>query len=211
MDLLQPSDSALITLYLAGQESAFAQLLERHRSRVFTTILLIVRDEDVAEDLLQDTFIKAIHTLKGGRYNEENKFGPWICRIAHNMAIDFFRRNKRAPHQSIDDNAPLLNSLSLSDDSVEDALAKEETYARLRELIQELPAAQKEVLLMRHYGNMSFQEIADATGVSINTALGRMRYALINLRKKIAANSRLYDTNLTLLDPPAICLQRIAS
>ena len=102
MDLLQPSDSALISLYLAGQESAFAILLERHRSRVFTTILLIVRDEDVAEDLLQDTFIKAIHTMKGGRYNEEGKFAPWICRIAHNLAIDAFRRGKRFATQAIE-------------------------------------------------------------------------------------------------------------
>ncbi|MDO7876863.1 sigma-70 family RNA polymerase sigma factor [Hymenobacter sp. ASUV-10] len=211
MDRMLPSDSQLIALYLSGQESAFAQLLERHRSRVFTTILLIVRDEDLAEDLLQDTFIKAIHTLKGGRYNEENKFGPWICRIAHNMAIDAYRRHKARPHDSIDDNAPLLNSLSITDENPDDLLAREETYARLRELIEELPAPQKEVLLMRHFGDMTFQEIADATGVSINTALGRMRYALVNLRKKIAANSRLYDTNLTLFDPPAVRLQRIAS
>ena len=211
MDLLQPSDSALISLYLAGQESAFATLLERHRSRVFTTILLIVRDEDVAEDLLQDTFIKAIHTLKGGRYNEEGKFAPWICRIAHNLAIDSFRRGKRTPHVSLSDNERLNNTLTLADDGPDDLLAREETHTRLRALIQELPAAQKEVLLMRHYGDMSFQEIADATGVSINTALGRMRYALINLRKKMTANSLDYDSNLTPFDTSPICVQRIAS
>ncbi len=211
MDLLQPSDSALISLYLAGQESAFAVLLERHRGRVYTTILLIVRDEDLAEDLLQDTFIKAIHTLKSGRYNEKGKFAPWICRIAHNLAIDSFRRGKRAPHISLTDNEPLHNSLSIIDEGPDDALAREETHARLRALIQELPAAQKEVLLMRHYGDMSFQEIADATGVSINTALGRMRYALINLRKKMTANSLDYDSNLTLFDTSPVCVQRIAS
>ncbi|MBD2724483.1 MULTISPECIES: RNA polymerase sigma factor [Hymenobacter] len=212
MDLLQPSDSALISLYLAGQESAFAILLERHRSRVFTTILLIVRDEDVAEDLLQDTFIKAIHTLKGGRYNEEGKFAPWICRIAHNLAIDSFRRGKRTPHVSLSDNDRLTNTLTLADDGPDDILAREETHTRLRALIQELPAAQKEVLLMRHYGDMSFQEIADATGVSINTALGRMRYALINLRKKMTAHSlHDYDSNLTPFDTAPVCVQRIAS
>lgn len=211
MNTMQPSDSALISLYLAGQENAFALLLERHRSRVFTTILLIVRDEDVAEDLVQDTFIKAIHTLKGGRYCEENKFASWICRIAHNLAIDAFRRGKRVPHQSIDDDGPLANTLTIAEESIDDAMAREETYARLRELIQELPAAQKEVLLMRHYGDMSFQEIADATGVSINTALGRMRYALINLRKKMTANPRLYDTSTTPFDIAPLCVQRIAS
>ena len=212
MDLLQSSDSALISLYLAGQESAFATLLERYRSRVFTTILLIVRDEDVAEDLLQDTFIKAIHTLKGGRYNEEGKFAPWICRIAHNLAIDSFRRGKRTPHVSLTDNDRLANTLTIADDGPDDILAREETHHRLRALIQELPAAQKEVLLMRHYGDMSFQEIADATGVSINTALGRMRYALINLRKRMTANSlHHYDSNLTPFDTAPICIQRIAS
>ncbi|WP_046244835.1 RNA polymerase sigma factor [Hymenobacter terrenus] len=211
MDLLQPSDSALISLYLAGQESAFAILLERHRSRAFTTILLIVRDEEMAEDLLQDTFIKAIHTLKSGRYNEEGKFAPWICRIAHNLAIDSFRRSKRVPHVSLTDNDRLVNTLPMADDAADDIMAREETHSRLRALIQELPAAQKEVLLMRHYGDMSFQEIANATGVSINTALGRMRYALINLRKKIAANSHHYDSNITPFDTASLCVQRVAS
>ena len=210
MDLLHPSDSALISLYLAGQESAFGFLLKRHRSRVFTTILLIVRDEEMAEDILQDTFIKAIHTMKGWRYNEEGKFAPWICRIAHNLAIDSLRRGKRTPHISLTDNDRLANTLTIADDGSDDMLAREETHNRLRALIQELPAAQKEVLLMRHYGDMSFQEIADATGVSINTALGRMRYALINLRKKISANPIHYDSNFTVFDPAPVCIQRIA-
>ena len=208
---MQPSDSALVSLYLAGQESAFALLLERHKRRVYTTILLIVRDEEVAEDLLQDTFIKAIHTLKGGRYNETGKFGPWICRVAHNMAIDWFRKAKKAPQTSIDDNPMLINTLRISEETVDDHLIREETHARLRALIQELPTAQKEVLLMRHYGDMSFQEIADATGVSINTALGRMRYALINLRKKMSANPLFYDSNFTLRDATPLRIQRIAS
>lgn len=211
MDPLQPSDSALVSLYLAGQESAFALLLERHRSRAYTTILLIVRNEEQAEDLLQDTFIKAIQTMKSGRYNEEGKFAPWLCRIAHNLAIDAFRRGKRVPHHSLDEDNGLANVLTVNDEPADEALAREQTHAHLRTLIQELPEPQKEVLLMRHYGDMSFQEIADATGVSINTALGRMRYALINLRKKITENPRLYDSTNTLFDPAPLRVQRIAS
>jgi len=207
---MQPSDSALISLYIAGNEEAFAQLLGRHKDRVFTTIMLIVRDEDVAEDLLQDTFIKAIHTMKSGRYNEEGKFSSWICRIAHNLSIDFFRREKRSPLLNLDTSSHTFNSLSHAEEDVEMTLTREETYARLRELIQDLPAAQKEVLVMRHYGDMSFQEIADATGVSINTALGRMRYALINLRKKMAAQPVFYDQNLYPRETAPVRIQRIA-
>ena len=117
---MQLSDSALVSLYLAGQESAFALLLERHRSRAYTTILLIVRDEDVAEDLLQDAFIKAIHVLKSGRYNDEGKFGPWLCRIAHNLAIDAFRRGKRVPHHSLDADGFLANSLAHSEEGADE-------------------------------------------------------------------------------------------
>ena len=211
METMQPSDSALISLYIAGKESAFDALLNRHKSRVFTTIMLIVRDEDVAEDLLQDTFIKAIHTMKGGRYNEEGKFSSWICRIAHNLAIDCFRREKRSPLLSLDTTSHAFNSLALAEEGVDATLTREETYARLRELIQDLPAAQKEVLIMRHYGDMSFQEIADATGVSINTALGRMRYALINLRKKMAAQPVFYDQNLYPRETAPVPVQRAAS
>lgn len=208
---MQPSDSALISLYITGQENAFAQLLERHKARVFTTIILIVRDEDAAEDLVQDTFIKAIHTMKSGRYNEEGKFSSWICRIAHNLAIDYFRREKRSPLLNLDTTSHAFNSLSLAEEGVEATMTRDETHARLRELIQELPAAQKEVLVMRHYGDMSFQEIADATGVSINTALGRMRYALINLRKKMAAQPAFYDQNLYPRDVAPVRVQRVAS
>ena len=211
METMQPSDSALISLYIAGQENAFAQLLERHKARVFTTIQLIVRDADVAEDLMQDTFVKAIHTLKSGRYNEEGKFSSWICRIAHNMAIDCFRKEKRSPLMTVDTTTHPFTSLSLAEEGADDALTREESHARLRELIQELPATQKEVLIMRHYGDMSFQEIANATGVSINTALGRMRYALINLRKKMTAQPVFYDQNLYPGDTASVRVQRIAS
>ncbi|SIT94972.1 RNA polymerase sigma factor [Pontibacter indicus] len=192
----QLSDSALVTLYIAGNENAFEQLVNRHKNKVFTTILLIVKDTYTAEDLMQDAFIKAIHTMKGGRYNEEGKFSSWICRIAHNLAIDFFRKEKRSPMITLEDGSNVFNALSFAEDSVESQQIKEDTHARLRELIQTLPQAQREVLMMRHYADMSFQEIAEATGVSINTALGRMRYALINLRKKMLNGTIAYDKNL---------------
>ncbi|MGV3502665.1 MAG: RNA polymerase sigma factor [Adhaeribacter sp.] len=196
MNIVQLSDSALVSHYIAGNENAFELLVNRHKNKVFTTILLIVKDTDTAEDLLQDTFIKAIHTMKGGRYNEEGKFSSWICRIAHNLAIDFFRKEKRSPMINIDDSSNIFNTLSFSEESIESIQIKEETHERLRELIQQLPEAQKEVLIMRHYADMSFQEIAETTGVSINTALGRMRYALINLRKKMTNPNIAYDKNL---------------
>ncbi|WP_181307851.1 RNA polymerase sigma factor [Rufibacter sp. XAAS-G3-1] len=196
MNTVQLNDSALVTSYIAGNESAFEELVTRHKSKVYTTILLIVKDTYTAEDLLQETFVKAIHTMKSGRYNEEGKFSSWICRIAHNLAIDYFRREKRSPMITLEDGSNVFNTLSFSEESVESIRIKEETHARLRELIQQLPAAQKEVLIMRHYADMSFQEIAEATGVSINTALGRMRYALINLRKKMSNDKSAYDQNL---------------
>ncbi|WP_242920827.1 RNA polymerase sigma factor [Pontibacter liquoris] len=192
----QLSDSALVSLYIAGNENAFEQLVNRHKNKVFTTILLIVKDTYTAEDLMQDTFIKAVHTMKGGRYNEEGKFSSWICRIAHNLAIDFFRKEKRSPMITLEDGSNVFNTLSFAEDSAESLQIKEDTHARLRELIQALPQSQREVLMMRHYADMSFQEIAEATGVSINTALGRMRYALINLRKKMLKNNIVYDKNL---------------
>jgi RNA polymerase sigma factor (sigma-70 family) len=195
MNIIQLSDSALVSLYISGNENAFELLVNRHKNKVYTTILLIVKDTETAEDLLQDTFIKAIHTMKGGRYNEEGKFSSWICRIAHNLAIDYFRKEKRNPMINIEDNGNIFNTLSFSEESIEALQIKEETHDRLRELIQQLPEAQKEVLIMRHYADMSFQEIAETTGVSINTALGRMRYALINLRKKMT-NPQIYDKNL---------------
>jgi RNA polymerase sigma factor (sigma-70 family) len=190
------SDAYLVSQYIKGNEEAFAQLLKRHKSKVYTTIYLIVRDQYIAEDLLQETFIKAINKLRSGSYNEEGKFLPWIVRIAHNLAIDYFRREKRYPTIVLEDGSNVFNSLAFSEDSRESIKIKDETHAILRELIQQLPEAQKEVLLMRHYADMSFQEIAEATGVSINTALGRMRYALINLRKKLEQHNIAYDKNI---------------
>lgn len=190
------SDSKLILLYKNGNEAAFEQLVTRHKSKIYTTIYLIVKDNYIAEDLLQETFIKVINTVKGGKYNEEGKFLPWILRIAHNLAIDHFRKEKRYPTIVMEDGSNVFNTLKFSEDSIESVQIRKDTHTKLRQLIQELPEAQKEVLIMRHYMQMSFQEIADATDVSINTALGRMRYALINLRKKMEKNNIAYDPNI---------------
>jgi RNA polymerase sigma factor (sigma-70 family) len=190
---LGPDDSVLITLYRNGNEAAFNQLVDRYHSKVFTTIFLIVKDQDVAEDLLQDVFVKVLHTLNSDKYNEEGKFQPWVMRIAHNLAIDHFRKAKRYPTILLEDGSNLFNSLSFAEDSSEEQRIKEETMAYVRNLIDELPEAQKEVVIMRHYLDMSFQEIAEQTGVSINTALGRMRYALNHIRKKMKQVNSAYD------------------
>ena len=190
---LGPDDSVLITLYRNGNEAAFNLLVDRYQSKVFTTIFLIVKDQDVAEDLLQDVFVKVLHTLNSDKYNEEGKFQPWVMRIAHNLAIDYFRKAKRYPTILLEDGSNLFNSLSFAEDSSEEQRIKEETLAWVRNLIDELPEAQKEVVIMRHYLDMSFQEIAEQTGVSINTALGRMRYALNHIRKKMKQVNSAYD------------------
>ena len=197
MEKHQVSDCDLISAYIhSGNEKAFAKLVQRHKSKVYTTIYLIVKDTYIAEDLMQDTFIKAVETLKSGRYNEEGKFLPWIVRIAHNLAIDYFRRDKRYPTVVFEDGTSVFNTLDFAEDSIESTQIRQETHEHLRELIQRLPESQRQVLIMRHYEDMSFQEIADSTGVSINTALGRMRYALINLRKQLSNRVPHYDTNL---------------
>lgn len=196
MGKVQVNDCELVSLYIRGNESAFSTLVERYKNKIYTTIYLVVKDECVAQDLMQDTFIKAIKTLKSGNYNEEGKFLPWILRIAHNLAIDYFRRERRYPNVVFEDGSNVFNSLNFSEDSIESIQIKRESHEHLRSLIKRLPEQQRQVLIMRHYEDMSFQEIADATGVSINTALGRMRYALINLRKMMSKNTNAYDTNL---------------
>lgn len=198
MEKVLVSDSELVALYIQGNEKAFEKLVQRHKSRIYTTIYLIVKDQYVAEDLLQDSFIKAVDTIKSGRYNDEGKFLPWIIRIAHNLAIDYFRRDKRYPNVVFEDGSSVFNTLDFAEDSVESVQIRQETHEQLREMIQRLPDVQKQVLIMRHYEDMSFQEIADATGVSINTALGRMRYALINLRKQFNQHAPQYDKNFYL-------------
>lgn len=190
------SDSQLVTLYINGNEEGFEVLLNRYKSKTFTTIFLIVKDRYVAEDLVQETFIKAINTLRSGRYNEEGKFQPWIMRIAHNLAIDYFRKAKRFPTIVMEDGTSVFNTLEFSESPYEVERVQQDTKAKLKALVEDLPDAQREVLVMRHYMEMSFQDIADATGVSINTALGRMRYALINLRKKMKQHNIAYDQNI---------------
>lgn len=188
-----PLDSELIAQYRNGSEAAFDLLVDRYQGRVFTTIYLIVKDQKVAEDLLQDVFVKVVQTLQSDKYTEEGKFQPWIMRIAHNLAIDYFRRSKRYPTILMEDGNNLFNSLKFAESTIEDLKIKQDSIELVRRLIEELPEAQREVLVMRHYMDMSFQEIAEQTGVSINTALGRMRYALIHLRKKMKQLNIAYD------------------
>lgn len=189
------SDSTLVSQYIKGNEAAFEILMNRHKNKVFTAINLVVKDRYLAEDLMQETFIKAINTMKSGRYNEEGKFLPWIVRIAHNLAIDHFRKAKRYPTVIMEDGSNVFNTLKFAEAPVEEIQIKQETHKKLKALIQELPDAQKQVLIMRSYMEMSFKEIAEVTGVSINTALGRMRYALINLRKMMSQTKVAYDQN----------------
>jgi RNA polymerase sigma-70 factor (ECF subfamily) len=191
--LVGPEDGVLITQYRNGSEAAFDLLVDRYKSKVYTTIFLIVKDQDVAEDLLQDVFVKVVHTLQSDKYNEEGKFQPWVMRIAHNLAIDYFRKAKRQPTILLEDGSNLLNSMRFAEQSSEELRIKEETLDLVRKLLDELPEAQKEVVIMRHYLDMSFQEIAEQTGVSINTALGRMRYALNHIRKKMKQVNSAYD------------------
>jgi RNA polymerase sigma-70 factor (ECF subfamily) len=183
MDFTSKSDQDLIHLYIAGNEHGLSELVRRYQSKIYTSIYLLVKDSDLAEDIFQDAFIKVIHTLKAGRYNEEGKFLPWVIRIAHNLVIDHFRKEKRTPVINNGDDFDIFEVLGRYDESTEDRLVREQTHRDLKTLIHLLPSEQKEVLIMRHYGDLSFKEIADITEVSINTALGRMRYALNNLRK----------------------------
>ena len=179
------TDAVLVSNYIKGSESALSMLIERHKQKVYSFIYSKVLDRDVTEDIFQDTFIKVIRTLKLGKYNEEGKFLPWVMRIAHNLVIDHFRKNNRMPKF---DNSGDFNIFSVISDTglnAEKRIIKNQVEEDVRRLIEELPEDQKQVLVMRMYKDMSFKEISEVTGVSINTALGRMRYALINLRKVI--------------------------
>ena len=191
-----PKDSELIAQYRNGSDAAFDLLVDRYQSKMFTTIFLIVKDQKIAEDLLQDVFVKVVKTLNSDKYNEEGKFQPWVMRIAHNLAIDHFRKAKRYPTIQMEDGSNIFNSLRFAEENVEDRQVREENIVLVKRLIEELPEAQKQVLIMRHYLDLSFQEIADQTGVSINTALGRMRYALIHLRKKMKQLNFAYDKTI---------------
>ncbi|MCB0733727.1 MAG: sigma-70 family RNA polymerase sigma factor [Bacteroidetes bacterium] len=180
------SDRALIKQYIQGNEACLEMLINRHKNKVFTTIILIVNDTYIAEDLFQETFIKVIKTLKSGKYNEEGKFLPWVVRIARNLAIDYFRKTKRMPMVTSQDGEDIFRTFEVEEENREEKYIRTQKEYTIREIINMLPPEQKEVLVLRHYGDMSFKEIARITDVSINTALGRMRYALNNMRKIIA-------------------------
>jgi RNA polymerase sigma factor (sigma-70 family) len=186
MNTQQVSDQELISGYLSGDQFRLEQLISRHQNRVFAYILMVVKDKHLADDIFQDTFIKVVNTLRSGSYKEEGKFIQWVMRIAHNLIIDHFRKAKRIPVvDNKNEDFDIIGNLRLTDDSIEDRMIVDQIHEDVRKLVEYLPPEQKEVLLMRHYSGMSFKDIAEQTDVSINTALGRMRYALINLRKLI--------------------------
>lgn len=188
------TDEQLVRAYIDGSNDAFDALLRRHQVRVYNYILRVVKNEDVANDIFQETFVKAIMTIKQGRYTESGKFLAWISRIAHNLIIDYYRQEKSENLQSADlSDVDILNRKELCEDTIEDVLIQEQILNDVKYLIQELPPLQREVLNMRYYQNLSFKEIAEITNVSINTALGRMRYAILNLRR-IAAKKDIVLT-----------------
>ena len=186
---IKSSDARLISFYLDGNEKALEFLIRRHQQRIFNFIFSKVLDRETAEDIFQDTFIKVVKTLKNGVYNEEGKFLPWVMRISHNLIIDHFRRSNRIPALETKEDFDIFQMIGDGSLNVESLLVNDQIVADLQRLVQELPDDQKEVLQMRLYRDMSFKEIAEQTKVSINTALGRMRYAIINLRKLIEENN----------------------
>ncbi|MDC1188201.1 sigma-70 family RNA polymerase sigma factor [Flavobacteriales bacterium] len=189
MKLVNLSDKELVRIYIKGDEIALQELVNRHRSRIYSYILATIKNKALAEDFFQDTFIKVIQTLKGGKYNEEGKFLPWVMRISHNLMIDYFRKEKRFRKVSgksrDNEEYDVFSTIGYEELNMEERLIKAQVKTDVKELIERLPDEQKEVVLLRHYYDMSFKEISDITNVSINTALGRMRYALINLRKLV--------------------------
>ena len=181
---LSMTDEQLVKAYAKGDNEAFDTLLKRHQERIFNYILRIIKNEDIANDIFQETFVKAILTIKQGRYTENGKFPAWISRIAHNLIIDYYRQEKSENLQSADlDDVDVLNRKELCEETIEDVIITDQIREDVKYLIKELPHLQREVLKMRYYQNLSFKEIAEITGVSINTALGRMRYAILNLRR----------------------------
>ncbi len=186
---VQITDQELLAQYLKGSVSALQAIIHRHKKKIYSSIYLLVKDKEIADDVFQDTFVKIIDTLHSGKYNEEGKFLPWALRIAHNLCIDHFRRIAKMPFVSAEDGGDVFDFISLVEDNVEDKLVRHQTHEKVRSMIAYLPLEQREVLIMRHYNELSFKEISDITGVSINTALGRMRYALNNLRKMMEKKS----------------------
>jgi len=190
------NDNELVQQFIDGDQSSLEILINRHKSRIYSYILLIVKNQELAEDIFQETFIKVIRSLKRGKYVENGKFISWVLRIAHNLIIDHFRKEKLQGTVSNDSmEIDIFNSRKYSEDTIEDHMVNNQILKQVRELIKELPEDQQQVIYMRHYMGLSFKEIADQTGVSINTALGRMRYALINLRKLISKKNLTLTRN----------------
>ena len=180
----QATDHELVIQFINGNQSGIELLIHRHKSKLFTYISMYIRDKSLAEDIFQETFLKVINSLRAGKYKDNGKFLSWVMRIAHNLIIDHFRREKQSNMLSNDAyDTDLFNSSKLSDSNIEEIIVKDQIESDVRNLLQELPDDQREVVILRHYAGLSFKEIADQTDVSINTALGRMRYALINIRK----------------------------
>ena len=177
------SDTQLIQSFHSGELAALEALVNRHKDRIYTSIYFLVKDKYLAEDIFQEVFMKVIDTIRGNRYQEEGKFLPWAMRIAHNLCVDHFRKVKRTPAIKTTDDKDLFEWLNFSEDGADQVIMKRQSYDRVRRMLEMLPEEQKEVIILRHYGDMSFKEIAAKTNCSINTALGRMRYGLINLRK----------------------------
>lgn len=177
------SDHELIQSFVSGNTNALEALVLRHKDKLYTSILFLVKDKYLAEDIFQDVFIRVIDTTRSGRYTDEGKFLPWAMRIAHNLCVDHFRKVKRTPLIKTGDDQDIFEVLNFTEESAEDRLMKKQSRSRVRDMLDQLPEDQREVIILRHYADMSFKEIAEATGCSINTALGRMRYGLINLRK----------------------------
>ena len=194
MNATVKTDYELVEEFVNGRQSSIEILIHRHKRKVFNYIMLMVKNEQLAEDIFQDTFIKVIHSLKEGKYKDNGRFISWVVRIVHNLVIDYFRKEKQMNMLSNDDCVvDLFNTRKMSDKNVEEVIIQEQIRSDIRRLIDQLPEDQKQVILLRHFGELSFKEIAGQTGVSINTALGRMRYALINLRKLIEK----HDISLT--------------
>lgn len=181
--LLKKTDHELIHMFVDGNTEALEALVLRHKDKLYTSILFLVKDKYLAEDIFQEVFIRIIDTMRGGRYTEEGKFLPWAMRIAHNLCVDHFRKVKRTPTIKNGDDKDIFEVLNFSEDSAETKMMKRQSYDRVRQMLDHLPDDQREVIILRHYADMSFKEIAAMTNCSINTALGRMRYGLINLRK----------------------------
>lgn len=183
MNMRKIADQELITLYQGGNHLAFEELLNRYKEKIFTSIYLFVKDTETAEDLFQEVFIKIVDTLRKNKYNNEGKFLQWAMRIAYNMCVDYFRKSKKMSKVSSSESFDIFNIIECKNDNMESKIMKDTMHEQLRNLVDQLPDEQREVIILRHYGDMSFKEISMMTQVSINTSLGRMRYALINLRK----------------------------